>query len=180
MTPGRTGIPRAVIRNHLVARLFLAVGVGMLVVTAACGDADQQQSLAKGFISAHEERAARSHPDYARRLRLAAQLAAGVKTDSPRKLYLTALDAPAERVDSVWNAISCEYLRQIESVGGPAAQRAQKHVQDSLIVLPGTADRWHAMTGRLSGSGTLEGCILPPPSPIPDSVQALPMPNVVP
>jgi hypothetical protein len=180
MTPGRTGIPRAVIRNHLVARLFLAVGVGMLVVTAACGDADQQQSLAKGFISAHEERAARSHPDYARRLRLAAQLAAGVKTDSLRKLYQTALDAPAGRVDTVWNAISCEYVRQMELVGGPAAERAQQHVRDSLFALSGTADRWRAMTKRLSGYATLEGCILPPPIKIPDSVQALPMPNVVP
>lgn len=159
---------------------WLCMGVGLLVVVAACDDADEAQSLAKGFTSAREEQVARENPDYARRLHVAAQLARSVKTDSLRKLYLTALDAPAGRVDSVWNAISCEYLQQIESVGGPAAQRAQKHVQDSLIALPGTADRWRAMTGRLSGSGTLAGCILPPPSPIPESVQTLPMPNVVP
>ena len=160
--------------------LRVAVGVGMLVAAAACDDADQEQSLAKGFISAREERAARSHPDYARRLRLAAQLAASVKTDSLRKLYLTALDAPAGRVDTVWNAISCEYLRQTEVVGGSVLRRAQMHVQDSLLALPGTADRWRAMNGRLSGYATLAGCIHPSRSPVPDSVEFLPMPNVLP
>jgi len=162
--------------------LRLGMGVGLLVAAAACDDADQvqEQSLAKGFISAREERFARRYPDYARRLRVVAQLAASVKTDSLRKLYLTALDAPAGRVDTVWNEISCEYVRQIEVVGSPVADRAQKHVRDSLVALPGTADRWLAMTGRLSGHGTLAGCILPPPRPIPDSVQALPLPNVVP
>ena len=160
----------------------LRVWVGVLVVAAACDDADRarEHSLAKGFISTREERFARRHPDYARRLRLAAQLAGSVQTDSLRKLYLTALDAPSGRVDTVWNAISCEYLRQIEVVGSPVARRAQLHVQDSLIALPGAADRWRAMNGRLSGYGTLAGCILPPPRPIPDSVQALPLPNVVP
>lgn len=158
--------------------LRAAVGVCLLVVAAACDNADQ--SFAKGFISAREERVARSHPDYARRLRLAAQLAASVKTDSLRKLYLTALDAPAGRVDTVWNAIGCEYVQQIWLVGGPAAKRAQNHVQDSLLTLPGTADRWRAMNGRLSGHTTLAGCIHPSPSPVPDSVETLPMPNVGP
>jgi hypothetical protein len=156
------------------------VGVGLVVFVAACGDADMARSLAKGFTSAHEERVARESPAYARRLQLAAQLARSVKTDSLRKLYLTALDAPAGRVDTVWNAISCEYVRQMELVGGPAAERAQLHVRDSLFALSGTADRWRAMTKRLSGYATLEGCILPPPIKIPDSVQALPLPNVVP
>jgi len=162
------------------ASIFL--GVGVLLAAAACDDADQaqQRSLAKGFVSAREERAASGNPDYARRLRLAAQLAASVKTDSLRKLYLTALDAPTGRVDTVWNAISCEYVRQMASVGDAAARRAQVHVQDSLIALPGTADRWRAMSGRLSGYATLEGCKFPPFSPIPDSVQALPMPNELP
>lgn len=158
--------------------LRVAAGVGMLVAAAACGDADQ--SFAKGFISAREERVARSHPDYARRLRLAAQLAASVKTDSLRKLYLMALDAPAGSVDTVWNAISCEYLRQMEIVGSPAVRRAQLHLEDSLLALPGTADRWRAMNGRLSGHTTLAGCIHPSPSPVPDSVETLPMPNVGP
>jgi len=160
--------------------LRVAVGVGMLVAVAACDYADQQQSLAKGFTSAREERAARSHPDYARRLRRAAQLAASVKTDSLRKLYLTALDAPAGRVDTVWNAISCEFVQLIGSVGGAAAQRAQKHVQDSLLELPGADDRWRAMNGRLSGYGTLAGCIFPTTPPVPDSVEFLPRPNVLP
>ena len=169
-------------RRTGLASLRLRVGVGLLIATAACDDAKQvqEQSLARGFISAREERVARRHPDYARRLRLAAQLAGSVKTDSLRKLYLTALDAPAGRADTVWNAISCEYLRQIEVVGSPVADRPQKHVRDSLIALPGAADRWRALTGRLSGYGTLAGCNLPPPRPIPDSVQALPIPNVLP
>ena len=113
-------------------------------------------------------------------MRRAAQLAASVKTDSLRKLYLTALDAPAGRVDTVWNAIGCEYVQQIWLVGGPAAKRAQNHVQDSLLTLPGTADRWRAMNGRLSGYGTLAGCIFPSAPPVPDSVEFLPMPNVLP
>ena len=169
-------------RRTRLASLGVGVSVGLLVAVAACDDADQvqEQSLAKGFISAREERVARGHPDYARRLRLAAQLAGSVQTDSLRKLYLTGLDAPAARVDTVWNAISCEYLRQVKLVGRPAARRAQKHVQDSLIALPGTADRWRAMTGRLSGYGTLAGCNHPPAPPIPDSVQALPPPNALP
>ena len=160
--------------------LRVAVGLSMLVAAAACDYADQQQSLAKGFTSAREERAAREHPDYARRLRLAAQLAASVRTDSLRKLYLMALDAPAGSVDTVWNAISCEYLRQMEIVGSPAVRRAQLHLEDSLLALPGTADRWRAMNGRLSGHTTLAGCIHPSPSPVPDSVETLPMPNVGP
>ena len=158
--------------------LRAAVGVGMLVAAAACDDSDQ--SLAKGFISAREERAARTHPDYARRLNQAAQLAGTVKTDSLRNLYLTGLDAPAGRIDTVWNAISCEYLRQMEVVGSSVVRRAQLHLEDSLLALPGTADRWRAMNGRLSGHTTLAGCIHPSPGPVPDSVQALPMPNVVP
>jgi hypothetical protein len=156
----------------------VAAGVGLLVAAAACDDA--AGSFAKGFTSAREERAARSHPEYARRLRKAAQLAASVKTDSLRKLYLTALDAPAGRVDTVWTAISCQFVQQIRSVGGAAAQRAQKHVQDSLLELPGVEDRWRAMNGRLSGYGTLAGCIFPTTPPVPDSVEFLPRPNVLP
>jgi hypothetical protein len=160
--------------------LRVAVGLGLLVAAAACDDADQAQSFAKGFTSAREEGAARSHPDYARRLRQAAQLAASVKTDSLRKLYLAALDAPAGRVDTVWNAISCEYVQQIWSVGGPTARRVQLHLDDSLLALPGVADRWRAMNRRLSGYGTLAGCIFPSAPPVPDSVEYLPMPNVLP
>jgi hypothetical protein len=160
--------------------LRVAAGVGMVVAAAACDYADQQYSLAKGFISAREERAARNHPDYARRLRVAARLAGTVKTDSLRKLYLTALDAPAGQVDTVWNAISCEYVQQIASVGGSVARRAQLHLDDSLLALPGTADRWRAMSGRLSGYGTLAGCIFPSAPPVPDSIEFLPMPNVLP
>ena len=159
--------------------LRLGMPVGLLVVAAACDHAEEQ-SLAKGFTSAREERFARRNPDYGRRLRVVAQLAASVQTDSLRKLYLTALDAPAGRVDTVWNAISCEYVRQIEVVGSPVADRAQKHLRDSLIAHRGAADRWRAMTGRLSGYGTLAGCILPPTRPIPDSIQTLPPPNVLP
>ena len=158
--------------------LRVAVGVSMLVAAAACGDADQ--SFAKGFTSAREERVARENPAYARRLHVAAQLARSVKTDSLRKLYLTALDAPAGRVDTVWNAISCEFVQQIRSVGDAAAQRAQKHVQDSLLDLPGADDRWRAMNGRLSGYGTLAGCIFPTTPPVPDSIEFLPRPNVLP
>jgi len=160
------------------SRLRLCVGVGLLVA-AACDDA-HQKSLAKGFTSAREERVARLHPDYARRLRRAAQLAATVKTDSLRKLYLTALDAPAGRVDTVWSAIGCEYLRQMELVGSSVARRAQLHLDDSLLALPGAVDRWRAMDGRLSGYGTLAGCIHPSPGPVPDSVEYLPRPNVLP
>ena len=158
---------------------MLGVAVGLLLAAVACDGARQvqEESLAKGFTSAREERAAKKYPEYARRLRVVAQLAASIETDSLRKLYLTALDAPAGSVDTVWNAIGCEYLRQIEVIGSPAADRAQKHVRDSLIALPGVADRWRAMTGRLSGHGTLAGCILPPPRPIPDSIQALPRPT---
>lgn len=174
----RTGPHGHIGLDSLRLPLRVAVGVCVLVLAAACDDADQ--SFAKGFISEREERAARSHPDYARRLRLAAQLAASVKTDSLRKLYLTALDAPAGRVDTVWNAISCEYLRQIEVVGSSVARRAQLHLDDSLLALPGIADRWRAMNGRLSGYATLAGCIHPSPSPVPDSVEFLPRPNVLP
>ena len=157
---------------------WLRIGVVLLLAAVACDDADQT-SLATGFISAREERAAKEHPEYARRLRRAAQLAASVKTDSLRKLYLTALDAPAGRVDSVWNAIACEYVQQIATVGGPAARRAQLHLDDSLLALPGAEDRWRAMNGRLSGYGSLAGCIFPTTPPIPDSVEFLPMPNVL-
>jgi hypothetical protein len=180
MVDWRTRPHRHTALDSLRLALRVAVGVGMLAAAAACDYADQQYSLAKGFISAREERAARNHPDYARRLHLAAQLAARVKTDSLRKLYLTALDAPAGRIDTVWNAISCEYVQQIRSVGGAAAQRAQKHVQDSLLELPGVDDRWRAMNGRLSGYGTLAGCIFPSTPPVPDSIEFLPRPNVLP
>jgi hypothetical protein len=176
----RTGPQRYPGLGSLRLPLRVAVGVGMLVAAAACDYADQQYSLAKRFISAREERAARNHPDYARRLHVAAQLAASLKTDSLRKLYLTALDAPAGRVDPVWNAISCEFLQQVWSVGGAAAKRAQEHVQDSLLELPGVEDRWRAMNGRLGGYGTLAGCIFPTTPPVPDSVEFLPQPNVLP
>ena len=66
----------------MMLRLRLRLGVGLLLAAVACDDQVEEQSLAKGFISTREERFARRYPDYARRLRLVAQLAASVKTDS--------------------------------------------------------------------------------------------------
>ena len=162
--------------------LTAGLRVGVAVALIACGDSSRAQdaSLADGFTSAREERAAKGDAVYARRLRLAEQLARTVKTDSLRKLHLAALDAPRSRIDTVWSAIGCEYARQIGQVGGPAARRAQVHLQDSLLAQPGVEDRWRAMNGRLSGYGTLEGCDFRSPRPVPDSLEYHPMPNDLP
>ena len=162
----------------LTAGLRLAVAVALI----ACGDSSRARdaSLANGFISAREERAANRDSVYARRLRLAEHLARTVNTDSLRKLHLAALDAPRDRIETVWSAIGCEYAKQIGQVGGPAARRAQVHLQDSLLALPGVEDRWRVMNGRLSGYGTLEGCEFRSPRPVPDSLEYLPMPNDLP
>ena len=163
----------------LTAGLRLAVAVALI----ACGDSSRapDASLADGFTSAREERAAKGDAVYARRLRLAEQLARTVKADSLRMLYLTALDAPVGKIDTVWHAIGCEFLYQSNLVGTSAARRAQVHLQDSLLALPGVEDRWRAMDRRLPGYGTFEGCSLPSPRPmIPDSIELLPAPNEVP
>lgn len=162
----------------LTGGLRLAVAVTLI----ACGDSSRSQdaSLANGFTSAREERAAKRDAVYARRLRLAEQLARTVKMDSLRKLHLAALDAPRDRIETVWSAIGCEYAKQIGQVGGPAARRAQVHLQDSLLALPGVEERWRAMNGRLSGYGTLEGCDFRSPRHIADSLEYLPMPNDLP
>src|SRR5688572_8419353 len=75
----------------LTAGLRLAVAVALI----ACGDSSRapDASLANGFTSAREERAAKRDSVYARRLRLSELLARTLKADSMRKLYLTALDA---------------------------------------------------------------------------------------
>jgi hypothetical protein len=157
--------------------------IGVAVALIACGESRRARdvSLANGFTSAREERAAKRDSVYARRLRLSEHLARTLKADSMRKLYLTALDAPIGKIDSVWYAIGCEFLYHSYQVGTSAARRAQVHLQDSLIALPGVEDRWRAMDRRLPGYGTLEGCSLPSPRPvIPDSIELLPAPNELP
>lgn len=171
--------------GSLPRRSSLSAGlrVGVAVALIACGDSSRapDASLANGFTSAREERAAKRDTVYARRLRLSEQLARTVKTDSMRKLYLTALDAPIGKIDSVWHAIGCEFLYQTYLVGTSAARRAQVHLQDSLIAMPGVEDRWRAMDRRLPGYGSFEGCGLPSPRPvIPDSIELLPAPNELP
>jgi hypothetical protein len=154
--------------------------LGVSLATTACSDMMERNStLAGGFTSAREERRAEHDSAYARRLHLAARLARSVKTDSLRKLYLLALDAPPGRVDTVWMAIGCEMAQQMGRVGAPVTKRVLDHLQDSLFALPGIEDRWRAMNGRLSGYGTLQGCALGSGRAVPDSIEYLPMPNAV-
>jgi hypothetical protein len=156
--------------------------LGAVVIAIACGCSSKREdrSFAKGLTSAREERAAARNPAYARRLRLSARLAASVKTDSMRKLYLAALDAPRGQVDTVWNAIACAWAQPMSEIGTTATRRAITHLQDSLLAVPGVEERWRAMNLRLSGIGSLEGCKLHFEHQLPDSIEDLPWPNSVP
>jgi hypothetical protein len=155
--------------------------LGVLLATTACSDwVEGNSTLAGGFTSAREERRAEHDSAYARRLHVAARLAQSVKTDSLRKLYLLALDAPPGRVDTVWMAIGCEMAQQMGRVGSSVTKRVLDHLDDSLLALPGIEDRWREMDGRLSGYGTLQGCDLGSGRAVPDSLEYLPKPNVLP
>jgi hypothetical protein len=153
--------------------------LAMLVASVACGDSGRAQhfSLATGFTSAREEEAAKHNVAYALRLRRAAQLAEGVKTDSLRKLYLTALDAQHGTSDTVWKAIGCEHLRMMEQVGSPVMKRVDQHLRDSLATSPDFATRWLGM--QVPDTGSLAGC-WPSQTPLPDSLETLPYPNRLP
>lgn len=136
-------------------------------------------TLAGGLTSAREERAATQDPVFARRLRLAEQLARRVNTDSLRTLYLAAFDAHGAMADTVWNAIGCQYLRHTEQVGGPAAKRADQHLVDSLEATPHLAARWSEMEMRMPDSGALHGCPMSRAF-LPESLETLPSPNSLP
>jgi hypothetical protein len=56
--------------------------------------------------------------------------------------YLTAINAPRGTIDGVWDVIGCKYLRQIEQAGALAANRALKHLRDSLKAPPDVAVKW--------------------------------------
>lgn len=155
--------------------------VVVLAFFSACNDSAQVKrlSLAGGFTSASEEEAAKLNPVYERRLRLVTQLARQVKTDSLRKLYLTAFDAQGGMIDTVWNAIGCQFLRNMEQVGGPAAMRAEQHLRDSLRTTPHIAAGWSEMEMRMPDTGALQGCPLSK-AVLPESLETLPFPNGVP
>jgi hypothetical protein len=85
---------------------------------------------------------------YVRRLRMFEEIAAHIPTDSLARLYVAALDAPAERGGIYQSAIACQYFRMLWQYGRIAPSKAIRRMQDSLFPTPAAIARWNEAQRR--------------------------------
>jgi hypothetical protein len=160
------------------------VALCVLVVILGAGVAGCEEeaspSLAAGYTSEREERHAREHAQYRDALRSAERLAKAVPTDSLRTLYLRQMSVDSIQRGVVSREIVCEIMRQSSRYAPVIAERAQKHLEDSLLARPGMRDRWNRVQSQGTEVLTTEGCGLENVPIAAESLVRLPRVNALP
>jgi hypothetical protein len=85
---------------------------------------------------------------FVRRVRMFEQIATRIPTDSLARLYVAALDAPADHAAVYQSAIGCQYFRMNWQYGSVASTKAIRRVADSLFTTPAARERWSAAQRR--------------------------------
>jgi hypothetical protein len=124
-------------------RLASALVASLLFATAC---------VAVRELSAHE----RGDPAELRHARMLERLAAQVPTDSLARLYVVALDAPAEQGSVLLDAVSCQRLRLDWAYGRAPARIAIERMTDSLFTTPELRARWDEAQGRWPLAGGVD------------------------
>jgi hypothetical protein len=117
---------------------------------------------------------------FVRRVRVFDEIAARIPTDSLARLYVAALDAPAERGAIYQNAIRCQYYRMLWHYGRVATPRAIRHMQDSLFTTPAALARWDEAQGRWPTSPVGYACDASDLPRAPDSLEVPPLKSIWP
>jgi hypothetical protein len=130
--------------------------VALAFQTTSCrsGRRDPDSMASARLISAGERDTA-----YVRQVRMFEEVAAHIPTDSLARLYVGALDAPAERGGAYQFAIACQYYRMVTQYGPIASPKAIRRMEDSLFTTPAARERWTAAIS-LRPSRRMSGCAL--------------------
>jgi hypothetical protein len=162
--------------RHAAALLAIAA---LAVSPTACRSGGRRNPLS--MTSAELVAAGERDTAFVRRVRMIEEIAARIPTDSLARLYVAALDAPAERAAIYQNAIHCQYYRMLWQYGRVASPRAIRRMQDSLFATPAALARWDEAQGRWPTSPvpgySCDASDLPR---APDSLQVPPLKSVWP
>jgi hypothetical protein len=122
-----------------------------------------------------------ARPRGLRRVRVFEEIAARIPTDSLVRLYVAALDAPAERGAIYQSAIACQYFRMLWRYGRVASPIAIRRMQDSLFPTPAALARWnHAQRRWPTSLGPGFPCDASDLPQAPDSLEVPPLKSVWP
>jgi hypothetical protein len=127
---------------------FLAVAA-LAVPSTACRSARRDPDPDPDHMTSAELVAAGERDTvFVRRVRMFEEIAARIPTDSLARLYVAAIDAPADRARVFQSAFGCQYFRMIWQYGSIASTKAIRRVEDSLFATPAAREPWRAAQRR--------------------------------